>query len=446
MMLRRRGRVADPAVPGRSRRRRATLGASVAVCAGLVLVLSQLPASALDLTNTPSPVTGNSTWFSGLGGPYGGCGMTQAALETQNFVALNVYNTPGDYTTFYDRPMAASVADKMGMWNNGHNCGRWVQVTIGDYCTGVNDGAPNQAFCRNGEWVTDAYNGATLNMLVADSCGDGNAWCRDDPYHLDLARDSLNRFERSGTPVGDMDPNHFNNRHISWKFIPAPNYSGDIQIGFLQSAQPWWPAISISRLPNGIHAVEYYDNGSWVSAKMDGDMGQAYIVGPTGASQFQIRVRDVNDQLINDGRVYSFAIPESCGSSCNGAYTQVPYTTSTGPGSSASPGTSPGTSQGPTGTCTAGVAVANSWPNGYQATITVTNPGTKPITGWSVGLTLADGQTVRSFWNAAVTGSGTALTATNVAYNATVPAGGSTTWGIVVDGGSQAPTATCALR
>jgi len=24
-------------------------------------------------------------------------------------------------------------------------------------------------------------------MLVADSCGNANAWCRDDPYHLDLA-------------------------------------------------------------------------------------------------------------------------------------------------------------------------------------------------------------------------------------------------------------------
>ena len=28
------------------------------------------------------------------------------------------------------------------MFDNGLNCGRWVQVTIGNYCTGVNDGAP----------------------------------------------------------------------------------------------------------------------------------------------------------------------------------------------------------------------------------------------------------------------------------------------------------------
>jgi len=72
--------------------------------------------------------------------------------------------------------------DLVGIRNNGLNCGRWVQVTVGDFCTGVNDGAPGQPFCRNGSWVSDAYNGAVLTMLVADSCGDSNAGCRDDPY------------------------------------------------------------------------------------------------------------------------------------------------------------------------------------------------------------------------------------------------------------------------
>ena len=410
--------------------------------AAVLLLLGQTPASALDVSNTPTPVTGNATWFSGLGGPYGGCGMTQDALETQNFVALNVYNLPGNYSDFPNRPMPASMADEFGMWNNGHNCGRWVQVTIGDYCTGVNDGAPNQAFCRNGSWTSDAYNGATLNMIVADSCGDGNAWCRDDPYHLDLAQPALNRFVKNGTPVGDMYPSHWNNRHLSWQFIPAPDYTGDIQIGFLQSAQIYWPALAISHLPNGIHGVEYWDGTAWQPATMDGDMGQAYIVGPIGASTYQLRVRDVNDQLINNGRVYTVSLPASCGSSCNGAYTQVSYTTSDQPG-----GPSSGPSGTPTGSCAAAISVSNSWPNGYQATITVTNTGTSAIGGWSVGLTLPDGQTMRSFWNATVEQSGQSVTARGVTYNLSLGASGSTSWGMVVDGSGQPPaTLTCTPR
>lgn len=433
------------------RSRRARLTVLGAVASGALLIVSQLPADALDVTGTPSPVTGNATWFAGLGGPYGGCGMAQEDLESQNFVALNVYNTPGNYGDFPNRPMPDSLASKFGMWNNGHNCGRWVQVTMGDNCIGDNDGAMNKPFCRNGGWASDAYNGATLNMLVADSCGDGNAWCRDDPYHLDLAQPALNRFEKSGKAVGDLYPNSWNNRHISWKFIPAPDYSGDIQIGFLQSAQKYWPALSVSHLANGIHGVEYWDSGSWHQATMDGDMGQAYIVGPNGASTFQLRVRDADDQLINDGRVYTVSLPESCGSSCPKAYTKVSYTTSTEPtgtGTGTGTGTATGTgtsgSTGTGGTCTAAVTVASSWPGGYTGTVTVSNPGTTATTGWKVSLTLPSGQSVRSSWNATVTTSGQDVTATSVPYNSSIAPSGSVSWGIVVDGDGQPPaTVTC---
>lgn len=151
------------------------LPAVVAVVSALSLVvLITHPAGALTVTETPTPVTGSTTYFDGLGQPYGGCGLPQANLETQNFIALNVYDTPRDYGN-YPRPLTGADLAKLGMWNNGRNCGRWVQVTVSDYCTGINDGAPNQAFCRNGSWVADAYNGATLTMLVADSCGDANA-------------------------------------------------------------------------------------------------------------------------------------------------------------------------------------------------------------------------------------------------------------------------------
>lgn len=293
------------------------------------------PTAGTTPTPTPTPLpgahTGNATWFSGIGGTsYGGCGVPQADLDSQNFVALNVQNTPGDYSTFLPRPIPAQDASEIGMFNNGLNCGRWVQVTIGNFCTGTNDGAANQAFCRNGSWVADKYNGATLNMVVADSCQDGNAWCRDDPNHLDLVQSSLNTFVLNGQPVGNMYPNAWNNRQISWQFIPAPSYTGDVNIGFLQGANPYWSAISVTHLANGIHGVDYFQNGAWVKAPMDSDMGDDYVILPTttAGSSYQIRVHDVNDQLINNGRIYSFSYPSSCGSSCPVPYLGITYTTS----------------------------------------------------------------------------------------------------------------------
>ena len=317
-------------VLGKLRKKRTWLGAFASLAAATTLSLTQVPAAGATVPPPEeTPVTGNATWFDGLGSPYGGCGLPQANLDSQDFVALNVYNTPGDYN-FYPRPISPDQADKMGLWDNGHNCGRWVQVSVGDYCTGTNDGAPNQPFCRNGQWISDKYNGATLNMIVADSCGDSNGWCRDDPYHLDLAKASLNRFELNGSPVGDL-VDHWNNRHISWKFIDPPQYTGDIQIGFLGQAQSWWGAIAVSHLPNGIHGVEFYADGSWQEAAMNGDMGESFIAKPTqaGGRDFQILVRDVDDQLVGNGRVYSFSLPEdSCPYSCSAAYTPVSYTTS----------------------------------------------------------------------------------------------------------------------
>ena len=424
-----------------------------ALAAVVTLLLFQVPANALDLTGTPSPVTGNATYFSGLGAPYGGCGLPQANLDSQDFVALNVFNTPGDYT-MYPRPVPAANASRLGMFDNGLNCGRFVQVSIGNLCTGTNDGAQNEPFCRNGSWVADKYNGATLTMVVGDSCADSNAWCRDDPYHLDLHQDSLNRFLRNGVAVGDMYPNHWNNRQISWQFVPAPNYTGDIQIGFLQGAQTWWGATSISHLPNGIHGVQFFAGGTWRNATMDGDMGQAYILSPTtaGGTTFQIRVLDAGDTLINNGRVYTFSLPASCGSQCSAAYTQVSYTTSDGGTGGGGPTTTPPpppTTTTPTttttsapapGGCTATESITNSWSGGFQASVTVTNTGTSAINAWTVTGTFPGSQTLVNSWNATVTQSGAQVTAANASYDGSIPAGGSTTWGMTVNGANQALT------
>jgi len=424
----------------RRRVRRTGLAVLTAATSGVMLLAAQLPAGALDVSGTPSPVTGNATWFSGLGSPYGGCGLPQANLDTQNFLALNVQNSPGVYTDL-PRPIPAADASEIGMFDNGLNCDRWVQVTIGDYCTGTNDGAPNEPFCRNGSWVSDAYNGATLDFVVADSCDDGNAWCKDDPYHVDLAQGSLNQFVLNGAPVGNMYPDHWNNRQVTWQFIAAPSYTGDISIGAIQGAQPYWPAIAVSHLPNGIHSVQYYAGGAWVSATMDSDMGDDYIVGPTtgtgtAGTQYEIRVVDASGNLVNNGEVYSFSLPSGCATGCSAPYTPVGYTTSTGPVTSPSPSPSP-TGTAPAGACSAAPSVVNSWSGGYQDQVTVTNTGSAPLSGWAVQFTLPAGDTIASSWNATVTQSGQQVTASNAAYDGALSPTGSATWGLVINGPNQ---------
>ena len=438
------------------------------VLAGGALVGVQSQADAVPPGGETEPVTGNATWFDNLGAPYGGCGLPQDQLETQNWIALNVYDTPGDYA-MYPRPMAANDP-KVGMFDNGRNCGRWVRVSIDDYCTGINDGAAGQAFCRNGSWVEDKYNGATLDMLVADSCGDPNAWCRDDPYHLDLAHASINTFVKNGAPVGDLEPAHWGNRKVTWEFIEAPNYSGDIEIGFIQGSEKWWAGVSINHLPNGIHGIEHYADGAWVQTPMNVDMGQSFLLKPTttGGTDYKIRVKDVDDEYLFGGREYSFSLPSSCGGKCSAPRTVVSYTTTGGTDPTEEPPEDPTDDPpdapteaptedptedptdeptedptddptGDTAVCTATFRAVSTWPGGYQGEVTV-KAGASALSSWTV---TASGMSVSTAWNGVATTSGSTATVRNAPYNGSLAPGGSTTFGFIGTGAPGTPTLTC---
>jgi cellulase/cellobiase CelA1 len=71
----------------------------------------------------------------------------------------------------------------------------------------------------------------------------------------------------------------------------------------------------------------------------------------------------------------------------------------------------------------------NAWNTGLTAAVTITNGGTTAVNGWTLGFTLPSGQSVTSAWNATVTPASGAVTARNMSYNATIPPGGSTSFG-----------------
>ncbi|WP_232839327.1 extracellular catalytic domain type 1 short-chain-length polyhydroxyalkanoate depolymerase [Streptomyces triticisoli] len=82
----------------------------------------------------------------------------------------------------------------------------------------------------------------------------------------------------------------------------------------------------------------------------------------------------------------------------------------------------------PAGACRV-TYTTSAWNTGLTASITLTNTGTAPVDGWTLGFTLPAGQTITSGWNAAFSPTSGAVTARNVAYNATLGPGASTTLG-----------------
>lgn len=122
-----------------------------------------------------------------------------------------------------------------------------------------------------------------------------------------------------------------------------------------------------------------------------------------------------------------------------------------GTGPTSSPSAPPSTSSSPSappsspppgpGTCQVTNSV-NAWNTGLVDQITITNTGSSAVNGWSLGFTLASGQTITSGWNATYSPASGRVTATNLSYNAAIPPGGTTTVGFQAthNGNAAAPT------
>jgi hypothetical protein len=71
----------------------------------------------------------------------------------------------------------------------------------------------------------------------------------------------------------------------------------------------------------------------------------------------------------------------------------------------------------------------SNWPGGFTANVTITNSGSSAINGWKLTFAFPGDEVITNAWNAAVTQAGASVTATNLSYNATIPAGGSQSFG-----------------
>ncbi|MER6924760.1 cellulose binding domain-containing protein, partial [Streptomyces spiralis] len=92
--------------------------------------------------------------------------------------------------------------------------------------------------------------------------------------------------------------------------------------------------------------------------------------------------------------------------------------------------------------CSVSYKVSNAWSGGFTADVTVRNTGGGSVNGWSLKWTFPADQKITSAWNAKTTQSGATVTATDLGYNGTIPAGGSTGFGFQGTGsGTTSPTA-----
>ena len=113
------------------------------------------------------------------------------------------------------------------------------------------------------------------------------------------------------------------------------------------------------------------------------------------------------------------------------------------------PTTPPPTTPPPAGNgaCTATFRKTNEWSGGFGAEVTV-RAGNAAISGWTVAWTWPNGQSITNSWNATVTSSGSSVTASNVAYNGSLSANATTSFGFNAswNGTNSTPTLTCTAR
>ncbi len=108
-------------------------------------------------------------------------------------------------------------------------------------------------------------------------------------------------------------------------------------------------------------------------------------------------------------------------------------TASASTSASASPSGSPSGGSGSGAGCSVSWSLTDSWSGAFQLGFTVT-AGSSPITAWKVSYSWPGSQTVTDIWNASDAQTGAAVDASNLSYNGSLSAGGSTTFGLQASG------------
>ena len=175
------------------------------------------------------------------------------------------------------------------------------------------------------------------------------------------------------------------------------------------SADPITYSLSGTGTPNGATVTPYLTNASSDTA------AQAASTVSGGAFTATIPARSL----------VTYVIPASAG----GGGTPTPTPTPTGsptPTSSPTPTPSPTSSSG---SCQVSYTTQSQWAGGFVASVTITNPRSSAVNGWTLAFTFPGDQKITNAWSGSVTQSGANVSIANASYNATIAAGSSVSLG-----------------
>lgn len=109
-------------------------------------------------------------------------------------------------------------------------------------------------------------------------------------------------------------------------------------------------------------------------------------------------------------------------------------TTSGGSASATASPTAPATTSGAAGACSSRASLDNSWPQGYQAAITLTNTGSSTLSPWTATWTVPASVGLVNGWYATVTQNGRVITAEAPSWNLSLAPGASWSIGYIANG------------
>jgi len=91
--------------------------------------------------------------------------------------------------------------------------------------------------------------------------------------------------------------------------------------------------------------------------------------------------------------------------------------------------------------CAVHYSTVGSWPGGFQGGVTITDTSSTPVNGWILTWTWpSTGEQLTQMWNASYTQTGTAVSAVNASYDASISAnGGTVTFGFLGNDSGQVP-------
>jgi hypothetical protein len=169
------------------------------------------------------------------------------------------------------------------------------------------------------------------------------------------------------------------------------------------------------------------------------------FVAPSAISSWSFDVKDFIDQTVARGMAqndwYLTSVQAGFEPWQNGAGLAVDSFSST-----VNTGGDPGGPGTPATGCQVTYA-AHLWQGGFTADVTVKNTGSTAVDNWKLGFTLPSGQRITNAWNATLSGSTGAVTASPVAHNARITVGGTQSFGFQATyGGSFAKPAAFTLN